>query len=156
MMQIGSRGLELIKRWETLELKAYHGKADPDGVWTIGWGHTHGVYEGMTISTPDAENLLKQDLEDAENAINEVMNAKITTQAQFDAMCSLAFNVGTEAFQNSTMLRLHNNGQFYDAAMAFLMWVFAGGKKRRGLIRRRCEAAGLYCDDKFIGYKVSV
>ena len=66
MMTIGERGLELIKRWETLKLKAYHGKADPEGVWTIGWGHTKDVNEGMEISTSDADTLLVQDLDDAE------------------------------------------------------------------------------------------
>ena len=151
MMKIGQRGLALIQDYETLKLVAYQGAADKPGVLTIGWGHTGSdVMEGMEISRADAAGLLKQDLAEAEAGVLRVINQDITTHAQFDAMVSLAYNIGVTAFGKSTVARLHNFGNFFDAAVSFAMWKISNGKPRRGLIKRRFEEARLYCDDRFI------
>lgn len=149
-MNIGERGLALIKGFEELRLEAYHGTADPVGVWTIGWGHTKGVAQGHVIDQETAEMLLRQDIADAEEAVANTANMSITTPAQFDAMVSLTFNVGVSNFAKSTLLRKHNAGDFFGAAQEFDRWVYSAGQPRRGLLRRRLQEASLYADDRFI------
>lgn len=152
MLTIGKRGLDLIKSYEKLELTAYHGEADRKEVWTIGYGHTKGVKPGMTIDNATALLLLDQDLDDAEEDVRNGVNLVITTQDQYDAMVSLTFNIGGGAFVRSSVLRFHNQGEYFKAAAAFDMWVYSAGQKRRGLLRRRLEEARLYCDTRFIRY----
>ena len=43
---------DLIKKWEELRLVAY--LPTKNDVWTIGWGHTHGVKRGDKITTDQA------------------------------------------------------------------------------------------------------
>lgn len=152
-MQLEYRGANLIKEYEQLKLEAYHGSADPDDVWTIGYGHTLGVLEGSTLSASDADVLFDQDVADYAEAVRNSVNLSVTTQAQFDAMVSLAFNIGVANFESSSVLRFHNAGEPFAACGAFLMWNISAGERRRGLIRRRCAEAGLYCGDKFIERK---
>jgi lysozyme len=152
-MKLQFRGADLIKKYEVLKLKAYHGKADPEGVWTIGYGHTKDVHKGMEITQVDANGLFDQDVEDYTEAVRNSVNLSVTTQAQFDAMVSLAFNIGVDNFESSSVLRFHNAGEHFAVCGAFLMWNISNGERRRGLIRRRCAEARLYCGDKFIKCK---
>lgn len=148
-MNLGERGAALIKSYESLKLEAYHGAADPEGVWTIGWGHTKGVKEGDVITEEQAESFFQEDVAWAVEAVNETSLVERTTQAQFDAMVSLTFNIGAGGFSNSTVLRLHNAFDFFGACGAFYMWNRSAGQPRRGLLRRRAEEALLYCQDRW-------
>ena len=65
-MQIGSKGLDLIKHFEGCELQAYK---CPAGVWTIGYGHIKGVSEGMTITQDEAEQMLKDEMAEYEGYV---------------------------------------------------------------------------------------
>ena len=69
-------GFELIKRNEGLRLEAYR---CPAGVWTIGYGHTKGVYKGMRISKEEAEMFLCQDVEIVDNQ----SGAPVVTRSPF-------------------------------------------------------------------------
>lgn len=139
---IDSAGLNLIKQWEGLLLTAYR---DIAGVWTIGWGHTGGVYKGQTITVPQAEQLLARDLATAEDFVNARGPA---TDNQFSAMVSLAFNIGLGGFLGSTVLRQHKAGNFAAAADAFLMWDKAHVDGQlvtvQGLLDRRIDERALY------------
>lgn len=102
--------------------------AYPDvlGILTIGTGHTGmmsppPVISGMTITQEQADAFLQGDLESVETAINEHI-VKPMTQNQFDAMASLAFNIGVNGFIGSTVARDFNLGLTGDAANAFLLW----------------------------------
>lgn len=138
--QIGAAGLALIKEFEGLELKAY---LCPAKVWTIGYGSTgpH-VTPGQVITEAQAEARLQRDLDRFEDAVARA--APGATQAQFDAMTSLAFNIGIGAFLKSSVLRLHKAGEHRAAAEAFGMWVKGGGRVLPGLQRRRAKEADLY------------
>lgn len=138
--KIGQRGLALIKSFEGLALKAYK---CPAGVWTIGYGSTgpH-VVPGKAITEKEAEALLLEDLSRFEAAVDA--KCPKATQNQFDAMVSLAFNVGSAGFTRSTVARKHNAGDHAGAARAFGMWNKAGGKVLAGLTRRRAAEAALY------------
>jgi lysozyme len=101
---INPDGLTFIQRWEGLALVAYK---DIAGVWTIGWGHTGGVYKGQVITEEEATQLLIRDLSTAEDFVNA---RGLSSDNQFAAMVSLTFNIGTGAFLGSTVLHQHRPG----------------------------------------------
>jgi lysozyme len=139
-MQSSQRGIDLIKSFEGLRLKAYR---DAVGILTIGYGHTgREVTDGLAISQMQAEDLLRGDLMRFEDGVRQ--HAGAATQNQFDAMVSLAFNVGVTAFANSTLVRKHRGRDFDGAADEFLRWNRAGGRPLPGLIRRRQAERRLY------------
>jgi lysozyme len=83
---------DLVKHFEGLELTAYR---CPAGVWTIGWGHTNGVNEGDQITMPQAEDLITEDLVSTADQLTSLLPSTANlTQGQFDALTSLAFNIG--------------------------------------------------------------
>ena len=138
-MKISDAGLALIKRSEGLRLDAYQDQA---GVWTIGYGSTRGVHAGMTITPGEAERLLLEDI--ARHDIAPYLDGCATKQCQFDAMTSLAFNIGLERFRNSTVLKRHKQGNYPAAANAFLLWKYIAGQPSRGLLNRREAERKLY------------
>jgi lysozyme len=141
-MKINDKGKALVKRFEGLRLEAYR---CPAGVATVGYGSTgpH-VRMGMTITPGEAERLLDKDLSRFEAGVSAMVTGAPTTEDEFSAMVSLAFNVGLGKFATSTLLKRHKAGNKTGAANAFLSWVFAGGKKLNGLIRRREAERELY------------
>ncbi|MCE9938550.1 lysozyme [Serratia liquefaciens] len=137
-MQISKTGIELIKRFEGLELKAYQ---DSVGVWTIGYGWTQPVdgkkiCPGMVIDQATADRLLKCGVVQYEQGVNQLVKVKIT-QGQFDALVSFAYNLGLRSLSTSTLLLKLNAGDKQEAANEFGRWVNAGGKRLEGLVKRR-------------------
>ncbi|TAK81877.1 MAG: lysozyme [Aquabacterium sp.] len=140
--QVSPIGRALIERNEGCELSAYR---DMVGVLTIGFGHTEGVYDGQTITQAEADEMLTEDLSEKYGlAVNRMCGDAPTTQGQFDAMTSLAYNVGIAGLGNSTVLRRHLAGEYAEAADAFLMWDKAGGHVVQALLRRRQEERAMY------------
>lgn len=133
-------GLQLIKRYEGLSLKAY---LCPAGVWTIGYGHTGGVPPGRVITEQQAEDILKDDLQHAEDEVDELVSVPLTQQ-QFDALVSFTYNLGGANLANSTLLRKLNNKDYEGAANQFSRWIRAGGRTLEGLVRRRAEERELF------------
>lgn len=139
-MKTSQEGIELIKHFEGLRLSTYKCSA---GVDTIGYGSTGAhVKPDMTITEDEAEALLVQDLSRFEEGVANL--APKTTQSQFDALVSFAFNLGLGNLKASTLLRLHNQGQYKLAAAQFVRWNRASGKVLSGLTRRREAEAKLY------------
>lgn len=142
-MKISQRGINLIKNFEGLRLKAYK---CPAGVWTIGYGHTGNVRQGQVITKMQAELLLKKDLERFEKAVNEFALIKLT-QNQFDSLVSFAFNVGIEAFCKSTLLKIINTGTFKlkEIEIQLMRWVKdSQGRILKGLVNRRKKEFELF------------
>lgn len=122
-MKMSAKGRAALTQREGLRLKAYR---DSVGVWTIGVGHTSMagpplVQPGMTITREQADNILTRDLNLFEGAVNDSVRVPLS-QGQFDALVSLAFNIGTMGFRKSTVVRRLNAGNYRGAADAFLMW----------------------------------
>lgn len=140
MMQIGRKGLELIKSFEGCRLEAY---ICPAGVPTIGYGHTHGVRLGQIISQKQADDLLFEDLDQFVKAVNRLVIVPLN-QNQFDALVSFVFNIGIVAFASSTLLRLLNQQAYNGAADQFKRWNKGGGKVLKGLVRRRQAEEDLF------------
>ena len=126
--------IEKLKEFEGLRLEAYQ---DAAGVMTIGYGHTGSdVRKGDRITAYCATELLKDDLGKFEAAVRRLHVAK--TQGQFDALVSLAFNIGGERLKGSTLLKvIREGGSKRQITREFKQWVFAGGRKLSGLERRR-------------------
>lgn len=147
--RINAAGMSLIKTFEGLRLSAYR---CPAGVWTIGYGHTGpDVRPGMRISEAEASALLRGDLDRFESGVSVALDTAPTTDNQFAAMVSLAFNTGfgdvkrgIPGFLTSTVLRQHRAVNTQRAAAAFLLWVKGGGKTLPGLVRRRTAERALY------------
>lgn len=146
-MKISNSGIELIKKFEGFRGVAYQ---CPAKVWTIGYGATYyannkRVVPGDTITEEQATVLLKT-LSDRNYALPvDKMTRDDITQNQFDALVSLAYNIGVGNFQKSTVLRLVNkNPNDPKIAEAFMMWNKVNGKEVLGLTRRRKEESKLY------------
>lgn len=133
-------GIDLIKEFEGCRLTAYR---DSAGVLTIGYGHTTGVTSGMTISQAQAEAYLKSDLQTFESAVNSYVTVPLT-QNMFDALVSLAYNIGSGAFKDSTLLSKLNQADYTAAADQFEAWVKSGGTTLAGLVRRRAAEKQLF------------
>lgn len=147
-MKCGKKGLELIKSFEQLRLKAYK---CPAGIPTIGWGHTGpDVTMDLLITRDHADRLLEEDVGDVERGLIPLLKHP-ATQGQFDAMVSLAFNIGVKAFAGSTVLKKFNAGDSLGAAKAFTLWNKArvnghGLMELPGLTRRRQAEAALFLE----------
>lgn len=142
-MNISNKGIEfLIKEEGGIKLKAYKCQA---GVLTIGVGHTgKDVKEEMEITKEKAIELLKSDLRRFEEAVNK--SIKITLkQHEFDALISLAFNIGASAFTKSTLVKKINTGaDITNIEEAWKMWRKGGGKVLPVLVARRGREIKLY------------
>jgi lysozyme len=123
--------IDLIKKFEGCSLTAYKCSA---GVWTIGYGHTHGVKEGDVITQEEAEKHLLADIEDVSY---DLYDFKGLTHNQECAIVSLIYNIGRGNFLRSTLCKRLDAGDMKAAAEEFTKWCYAGGKKLPGLSRRR-------------------
>lgn len=138
--QINSEGIQLIKAFEGLYLDAY---LDPVGIPTVGYGHTNDVYMGMSITEAEADQLLQQDLERFEAAVEDAVEVEIN-ENQFSALVSFSFNLGAGSLFRSTLLKLLNQGEFEKAAQEFPRWNQAGYQPLLGLTRRRLAERALF------------
>ena len=140
-MNIGLKGLALIKSFEGCKLDSYQ---DSVGVWTCGYGTTGpDIVEGITFTQAQAERRLMDSLDSVEQCVERHVTATLT-QNQFDALCAFVYNVGCVAFSGSTMLKKVEAGDFVQAAQEFQRWNRAGGNVLAGLTRRRTAEARLF------------
>lgn len=148
---INDRGIELVKHFEALYLKAYQ---DEVGVWTIGWGHTGlthkdgTVHQGRTITEDEAQALLRYDMENFESRVEKLITVELNDD-QFSSLVSFDFNTG--GLEKSTMRQLLNAEDYEAAAGQFTRWDKAGGQRLKGLTRRRISERRLFDgEDPFI------
>lgn len=139
VMKISEAGVKLICKWEEFRTYAY---VCPAGLWTIGYGHTGGVKPTDKIDIAQGEAYLRKDLEIVERCLNSL--AIKLNQNQYDALCSLIFNIGTGNFLRSTMLKYLQAKQYDKASAEFLKWRKANGKVLKGLEARRKDEQELF------------
>lgn len=142
-MKLSQRGIDLIKQFEGYSSKAYPDPATGGAPWTIGYGTTNGVKPGMVITAEQAEKMLRDDVAKFESGVSSLITAP-TTQGQFDAMVSLAYNIGLGNFGKSTLLKKHNARCYTCAADQFRVWNRANGKVMNGLTKRRAAEREVY------------
>ena len=136
-MKTTERLLTQLMVMEGLRLEAYE---DAAGVPTIGYGHTKDVRMGDRISEYWAKELLRDDIDEAERQVKELGVAR--NEAQLDALVSFVFSLGIGRLKESTLLRvIREGGSKADIKREFKRWVYAGGKRLKGLeLRREWEA----------------
>lgn len=138
-----------LKNYERFRPTAY--PATPaeraKGIWTIGYGHTGGVKENDTCTLQQAEEWLHQDVVNATVQVNRFIHVPLT-QAQFDALVSLVFNLGMGRqdgvkgdIADSTLLHKLNAKDYAGAAAEFKKWDHQAGKELPGLLSRRTAEA---------------
>ncbi len=137
-MQTSAAGRKAITEREGNKLTAYK---DSVGVWTVGVGHSSAagapkVVPGMKITAAQSDEILSRDLKLFEGAVNKVVKVPLN-QNEFDALVSLAFNIGSKAFAGSTLVRKLNAGDRKGAAAEFAKWNKADGRTLAGLTSRR-------------------
>ena len=143
-MNVSQEGIDLIKSFEGCKLEAYPDPGTGGVPWTIGWGTTTGVVEGMTCTQEQADQMLADDVAKVAGQVNSLLKIKVN-QNQFDALVSFAYNVGSGALASSTLLRLVNSGEGEKAADEFPKWVHGGnGVVLPGLVRRRAAERSLF------------
>ena len=127
----------LIKKSEGCRLMPY---LCPAGVWTCGYGATGwGVVPGRAWTQQQAEVRLKKDAEKFVAGVKQLCPDIIDNNLRVCAISDFAYNLGLGNLKSST-LRKKINSQAYDEVPAQLRrWVYAGGRKLRGLIIRRNE-----------------
>lgn len=142
--RVSRAAIELIKQFEGYRRQAAQ---LPDGRWTIGHGHTLTAREGAQVSPADAEALLVYDLIGVQHAVNEALLAPLSRN-QFDALVSFAFNIGTDAFRQSRVLKRINAGETLSAACEMMLWRKAEFEGEvivvDALVRRRAAEAALF------------
>jgi len=131
-------GRKAITEREGNVLTAYQ---DSVGIWTIGVGHTSAaglpkVVKGLKITAAESDEILSRDLKTFEDGVRAAVGVPLI-QNEFDALVSLAFNIGVGAFSKSTLVKKLNAGDRAGAADQFLVWNKAGGKTLKGLTTRR-------------------
>ncbi|MEM2124985.1 MAG: lysozyme [Candidatus Methanosuratincola sp.] len=133
--------IKLIKHFEGLRLKPY---LCPAGYTTIGYGHVLSSGESIqSLTEAEAEALLLTDITRAERAVLRLITVPLTP-SQFDSLVDFVFNLGAGALQRSTLRQKINRQEHEDVPNEFLRWVYAGGKRLNGLVKRRTFDALLY------------
>jgi lysozyme len=147
-MKTSQAGIDLIKAFEGLRLKAYPDPATGGEPWTIGYGTTTSagvgkIAKGLTITAVQAESMLVRSLASYEAGVTKALRVK-ATQPQFDALVSFAYNVGVTNMSRSSVVKYLNAGEPAKAAQAFMLWNKAAGRVMPGLTRRRAAERDLF------------
>ena len=140
-MKMGEKGIDLIKHFEGFRSTVY---LCPSGVATLGYGSTHGItMDSPPITEEEGLELLMLDIAKFERGVNRLIDVPLN-QNQFDALTSFAFNLGNGSLQASTLRKKVNREDYEGAADEFPRWVFAGGRKLNGLVKRRYAERALF------------
>jgi lysozyme len=153
-MNPSSACISLIQQFEGCAKKhasggfeAYPDPATGGDPWTIGWGSTGpDIRKGVVWTQQQCDDRLSQHLGEFGSAVAKAIGDAPTTQHQFDAMVSFAYNLGAANLASSTLLKKHKAGDHAGAAAEFGRWNKAAGKVMTGLTRRRAAEAALYAN----------
>ena len=140
-MNISNRGLDLIKSFEGCRLSSYK---CPSNKWTIGYGHTQGVYEGMVITQEQADKFLFEDVQRFVNAVNQYQSRFNFNQAEFDSLTSFTYNCGEGSLAAvmsccNTKKEIAEECKLYNRS--------SDGQILNGLVRRREEEYKLFMSE---------
>lgn len=142
-MRTSTKGFDLIKSAEGLRLNAYPDPATGGEPWTIGYGTTRGVKQGMRITVEQADQYIEGDVARFEPELARLVKVPLT-QNQWDALMSFVYNLGSSNLASSTLLKLLNAGDYTRAADQFPRWNKAAGKEMPGLTKRRAAEQALF------------
>lgn len=140
MRAVPPQAIALIKQFEGFSPIPY---ADPVGIQTVGFGHRIQPGETFTQLTPDQGNdLLLKDAQLHGSYVTNHITVPLNDN-QFSALTSLVFNLGTAPLVG-TLGTLLNSYLYEQAAKQFDRWIYAGGHKLDGLVKRREAEQALF------------
>lgn len=153
MRRMSSSGLEMLKHFESLHdgdkrTPMLEPQLDCRGIPTLGWGAIYDTAGNrVTLQTPaishdEADALLARDTDRAAMAVGKLISVPLE-DGQFDALVDFVYNIGSGRLQASTLRQVINRGEYDLAPEQFGKWVYSGGVKFAGLVRRRaaeCDA----------------
>lgn len=164
-MKISKAGLDLIRSFEGFVPYVYDDLRPPvngkyrewkgetvKGTLTIGIGHTDAAKHplkctlGLKVTEDQACEILDVDLDEVEDDVNRLVKVPLT-QGQYDACCSLVYNIGAGNFSRSSILKKLNKGDYNGARAAFDLYVKSKGVTLWGLQRRRDAEQALFDSD---------
>jgi len=120
-----------------MEGRVYEPYKDVAGVWTVCDGHTGSdIIMGKKYTDRECDRLLWNDLQPVKKSVDSLVKVPLG-EYQRAALYSFTYNVGTGAFSKSTLLRRLNSGDVEGACEELRRWIYAGGRKWRGLMNRR-------------------
>lgn len=128
-----------VKPWEGRIHEPYE---DIVGVLTVCDGHTGADIQQRTYSDAECDQLLGADLAKAHGAVKRCIRASMTIN-QEAALTSAAYNAGQAIVCGSTLARFANAGDWVSACAQLDRWVYAGGQRVNGLVRRRAAERAL-------------
>jgi lysozyme len=147
-MQISEKGIAAIERSEGSKCTPY---MDGGGVPTIGIGCIR-YEDGSSVTMQDCE-ISKERVQDLfrngtlpqfETAVKAAIHVPLE-QHEYDALVSLAYNIGTTGFKGSTLVKLLNAGvNRSEVAPQFLRWTKDNGKVVQGLTNRRTAEMNMF------------
>jgi GH24 family phage-related lysozyme (muramidase) len=139
-LTVDQAGVDFIEQEE-----GFSGTPYPDaGGMDIGYGHVLKSGENWSsITRAQAQTLLSNDLVPIQNVIAQYVTVPLD-QNQYDALADLIYNVGINAFENSTLLKMLNAGNYAGAANQFSAWVNSNGKVNSALQARRSQDQNLF------------
>lgn len=131
----GGLAVALVGGWEGLKLYSYR---DVIGVWTACYGETRGIKPGMRFTKAQCDTMLIDGLEDFEAGMRACLTRPdAIPEKPYVAFLSLAYNVGTGTFCQSSVAKKANAGDLRGACDALMLYVNAGGRRIQGLVNRR-------------------
>jgi GH24 family phage-related lysozyme (muramidase) len=134
-----------IKKFEGCVLHAYPDPKTGGDPWTIGWGSTGpGIKQGVTWTQQQADERLASDVAAFGQSVLTALSGAPTTQGQFDALVSFAYNLGLRKALGSTLWRMHMAHDYAGAAGQFGLWINKGTPVEKGLRARRAAEAAIY------------
>ena len=134
--KISEQGINLIKKYEGLSLKAYKQNSNEE-YYTIGYGtYNKNITKDMTITVEEAEVLLMEELEEVEKYVNKYCGYLNLTQSQFDGLASFTFNVG-----QANLKKLTGNGErsIEEIAEKITNYTKSGSEANRNGLKKRRE-----------------
>ena len=137
---------DLIRPFEDLRLEAYH---CPAGYPTQGYGRllSYDKWSDLSIYPPITEQTAEEWLEEDTQAHRLPMLRLIhvyLTPEQDAALTDWTFNLGVGRLETSTLRAVINREEYGEAPDQFMRWVWSGGRKLRGLVRRRTAEVNLW------------
>lgn len=124
----------MVMPFEGVEYKPYR---DVVGVLTVCYGHTGSdIIPDKIYTEAECHQLLEEDLAIVQRGVDPLIKPALPESTKA-ALYSFTYNVGVGAFSRSTLLKKLNAGQITGACEELRRWVYAGGKKWKGLVTRR-------------------
>jgi lysozyme len=155
-MQLSEDGVQLLRELEGVEPEPYR---DSAGLLTVGAGHcltkdelSSGKiqcgdqiirWKDGPLSDAEIDALLAEDVGWAEATVTACVHVPLS-QSQFDSLVLLCYNIGPNAFRNSTLCRVLNDGNYASIPAQMRRWCHAGGQVVPGLVTRRAREAALW------------